>query len=75
MSALGTQGRLNVVINNKKSVMVNQSGAIAVRRLSDLLDVDISSKEDGSLIIYDEDTGKFKSSTLLDKQEMNGGHF
>jgi hypothetical protein len=75
MPAVGSQNRLNVVLKPKKTVMVNQSGVIAVRKLSDLTDVDISAKEDGSLLIYDEETGKFKASTLLDKQDINGGQF
>jgi hypothetical protein len=59
----------------KRTVLVNQSGIIAVRRLSDLIDVDVSAKEDGSLLIYDETQEKFVSSRLLEKQNINGGHF
>lgn len=55
--------------------MVNQSGAIAVRKLSDLIDVDTSNKTDGSLLIYDDAQKKFVASTLLEKQTVNGGHF
>ena len=59
----------------KRTVMVNQAGTIAIRRLSDLIDVDVSAKEDGSLLIYDETQEKFVSSRLLEKQNINGGHF
>lgn len=55
--------------------MVNQSGGIPVRKLSDLIDVDTSEKIDGSLLIYDEEQKKFIASTLLEKQTVNGGHF
>lgn len=55
--------------------MVNQSGLVAVRKLSDLVDVDISAREDGSLLIYDEAQEKFVASRLLEKQNINGGHF
>jgi hypothetical protein len=65
---------IGVKVNKTPSVFVNQSGAV-VKRLSDLIDVDLSTKEDGSLLIYDDETGKFKASRLLDKQEINGGHF
>jgi hypothetical protein len=65
---------IDVRINKKPTVYVNQPRQVA-KKLSDLTDVDLSAKEDGSLLIYDEETGKFKASKLLDKQEINGGHF
>lgn len=72
---MSTGNKLKVIVNPKKTVLVNQSGVIAVRKLSDLLDVDVSAREDGSLLIYDVEQEKFVASRLLDKQEMNGGHF
>jgi hypothetical protein len=75
MAVASSRDRINVQIKPKQTVLINQSGAIAVRRLSDLLDVDISEKEDGSLLIYDEVQGKFVASRLLEKQNINGGHF
>ena len=55
-------------------VLINQSGLI-IRKLDNLSDVDIAAKEDGSLLIYDEQQEKFVASRLLDKQEIDGGHF
>lgn len=75
MAVASTKDRINVVVGQQKKVLVNQSGIIAARRLSDLVDVDLSAKTDGSLLIYDEDTEKFTASTLLEKQTINGGHF
>jgi hypothetical protein len=66
---------INVTTAKKQTVMANQSGVIAVRKLSDLIDVDTSDKTDGSLLIYDEEQEKFTASTLLEKQTVNGGHF
>ncbi len=74
MSVGSTSGKLSVKIKKKPKVFVNQSGMV-VRRLSDLGDVDLSPKEDGSLLIYDVTQEKFVASRLLDKQEINGGHF
>ena len=54
---------------------MNQSNILPAKRLSDLLDVDVSAKEDGSLLIYDESEEKFVASRLLEKQIINGGHF
>jgi len=75
MATLSTRDRISVVVAKKKSVLVNQSGVIAVRRLGDLLDVDTSTQVDGSILIYDEEREKYIASTLLEKQNINGGHF
>jgi hypothetical protein len=64
-----------VTVKPNRTVLVNQSGIIATRKLSDLLDVDVSAKKDGSLLIYDEEQEKFVASTLLEKQIIDGGTF
>lgn len=74
MTIGSTSGRLSVKIKKKPKVFVNQSGMV-VRRLSDLFDIDLSLNEDGSFLIYDEQQEQFVASKLLDKQEINGGHF
>jgi peptidyl-tRNA hydrolase len=74
MAVGSTSGKISVKVKKKPKVFVNQSGLV-VRRLSDLGDVDIAAKEDGSLLIYDETQEQFVASRLLDKQEINGGHF
>lgn len=74
MTIGSTSGRLSVKIKKKPKVFVNQSGMV-VRRLSDLSDIDLGPNEDGSLLIYDEQQEQFIASKLLDKQEINGGHF
>lgn len=74
MSVGSTSGKISVKVKKKPKVFVNQSGLV-VRRLSDLYDVDLSTKEDGSLLIYNETQEQFVASRLLDKQQINGGHF
>jgi hypothetical protein len=74
MTIVASSNRINVKVNKKNSVLVNQSKLVS-RTLNDLTDVDTSAKTDGSLLIYDEIQGKFLASTLLDKQQINGGHF
>ena len=74
MSVRSTSGKISVKVKKKPKVFVNQSGLVG-RKLSGLDDVDASTKEDGSLLIYDERQEKFVASRLLDKQEINGGHF
>jgi hypothetical protein len=74
MAVASTRDRLSVVVNRKPNVIVNQSN-LAVKRLGDLTDIDLSDKKDGSVLIYNENEQKFVTSTLLDKQQVNGGFF
>lgn len=68
------QNNIKVNVKKKPTIFVNQSGVVT-RSLDELADVDISAKKDGSLLIYDENQEKFVASTLLDKQQVNGGFF
>jgi len=68
------KNNLTATVQGKNSVLVNQSGQV-IRRLSDLVDVDLSGLEDGSLLIYSAATEKFVASRELEKQNINGGHF
>jgi predicted AAA+ superfamily ATPase len=72
--SIGSASKITVKVKKKPKVFVNQSGMVT-RRLNDLADVNIDAKEDGSLLIYDEQQEQFVASRLLDKQEINGGHF
>lgn len=63
----------NVMVRRPK-VFVNQSGLVT-RGLSNLSDVDIRAKEDGSVLVYDEEKEQFIATLKLEKQEINGGHF
>lgn len=38
-------------------------------------DVDITDLKDGSVLVYTEDTQKWKSTTLLNKQAIDAGEF
>jgi hypothetical protein len=38
-------------------------------------DVDVTELSDGSVLVYKTDTGKWKSTTLLEKQTLEGGHY
>jgi ribulose-5-phosphate 4-epimerase/fuculose-1-phosphate aldolase len=72
--SVGSAGKVTVKVKKKPRVFVNQSGMV-IRRLTDLADVNVDAKEDGALLIYDEQQEQFVTSRLLDKQEINGGHF
>lgn len=67
--------RIRVKVKSTPRVLVNQSN-IKTLSLGDLVDVDMSAgKTDGSLLIYDAAVAKFTPSTLLNKQNINGGNF
>lgn len=68
------KNNLTATVQGKNSVLVNQSGQV-IRRLGDLADVDLTGLEDGSLLIYSTTSEKFEASRLLEKQNINGGHF
>jgi hypothetical protein len=74
MTVVSSSSRINVKVNKKNTVLVNQS-KLVIRSLNDLIDVDTSAKTDGSILIYDEEQKKFVATTLLEKQEINGGFF
>lgn len=49
--------------------------SIAPNTIENMLDVDLQQLTDGSLLIYKNTTAKWTASTLLDKQNMEGGEF
>lgn len=71
--ALSEKGNV-VFVRQRPKVVVNQSNLVA-RKLGDLVDVDVSAKSDGAVLVYDDENGKFISTTLLEKQKINGGFF
>jgi hypothetical protein len=66
----------NIAVKRKSNprILINQSDS-TFKNLGDLVDVDLTNLEDGSLLIYDILTQKFVASRLLEKQEIDGGEF
>lgn len=58
----------------RTKVFVNQSNLV-IRKMSDINDVDLSNLEDGALLVYEENTGKWTANKNLEKQQINGGFF
>ena len=48
---------------------------IVPNSIENMADVDLTGLTDGSLLIYKNNTAKWSASTLLDKQNMEGGEF
>jgi hypothetical protein len=66
--------RINVRVRNQPRVLVNQSNLL-VNRLSDLSDVDLTQKTDGSVLVYNQSDEKWSATKTLEKQIVNGGNF
>jgi hypothetical protein len=65
---------INVVLTNQRQkVLINQGQPI--KGIGDLVDIDISTKVDGSILIYNAVTQKFETSLLLDKQTIDCGTY
>lgn len=43
--------------------------------MGDILDVDATAKTDGSVLVYKTTSSKWTATTLLEQQELNGGHY
>ena len=66
--------RINVRVRNQPRVLVNQSNLL-INKLSDLSDVDLTQKTDGSVLVYNESNEKWTATKTLEKQIVNGGNF
>lgn len=73
-ATIGSINPIVATVQGRAPLFVNQAGT-SIRSLSDLSDVDLTGKSDGSLLIYNDSVEKFQASTLLEKQNINGGHF
>lgn len=55
--------------------LVVSSTSIPPNSIENMADVDFAGLTDGALLIYKNNTAKWTASTLLDKQNMEGGEF
>lgn len=73
-ATIGNSNPIVATVQGRAPLFVNQSG-LTIRSLADLSDVDLTGKSDGGLLVYNDSVEKFQVSTLLEKQNINGGHF
>ena len=55
-------------------VFVNQSNLV-IRQLSDINDIDLTQIEDGTVLVYNEQSEKWVATKNLDNQNIGGGLF
>lgn len=77
---VNTQGVNKVIDINTQGT--NQVVAVGVQgppgtasSIASIPDVDLTDLRDGSILVYAEETQKWKSSTLLNKQAIDAGEF
>jgi hypothetical protein len=69
---------MNIILNNNKleSLVIGGTGPMGpMGYLSSSPDVDTTSLQDGSVLVYKSLTHKWTSSTLLNLQNVDGGEF
>jgi len=66
---------LNVQITDPKLAVSVIEGFMAIFRLGDLIDVDITALEDGCVLVYNSTTSKWVATRVLEKQYVNAGQF
>lgn len=69
---------MKVKVNQQSSshvVSVGIQGPAGVSTISDAHDVDTSNLKDGSVLVYETESEKWKSTTTLNKQAIDAGEF
>ena len=72
---VNSRTNLTAKVGTRDPILVNQAAPVGARELNDLTDVVISNPADGDVLVYNEDTGVFITTRILEKQDINGGHF
>ena len=66
--------KIRATIKDQQDLRIRTS-SFQSRRIGDLTDVDTSTLEDGSVLVYNIATEKWESTITLEKQIINGGNF
>lgn len=66
--SVNTQGTTEVV-------SVGVQGPPGVTTISQAADVDTTNVSDGSVLVYETNSSKWKATTTLEKQAVEGGHY
>jgi hypothetical protein len=66
--------KIKATIKDQEDLRIRTS-TFTARKLGDLNDIDISGIEDGSVLVYSTNLGKWEATRTLEKQIINGGNF
>lgn len=77
--------RVTVTVSRPRSISVNAQqsqpvtiasiGSIGFTKIDNIVDLDLSGKSDGSVILYDGSTQRWTTSKILNKQTVEAGEF
>ena len=66
--------KLKATLKRQRNLKV-RSDPFSVIKMESLLDVDTTTKENGSVLVYSDQTEKWEATRLLDNQFIEGGHY
>lgn len=66
---------VSVIITEGSQGPKGAKGEAGVNRMNDLSDVDITNIQDGSLLVYKQQTQKWLATKDLDSQAIDAGHY
>mgnify|MGYP000438527480 CR=1 FL=1 len=64
---------IRVKVKSQDNLRIKSS--IAPSNTGELTDIDLTNLEDGSVLVYSTNSGKWKSTTVLKKQTVEGGQY
>ena len=75
-----TEPQVILVSDDTPKVIITENepgpqGPAGIKNISDADDVDTSNLEDGSLLVYSQNTEKWLATRLLEKQAIESGHY
>jgi len=74
LEAVITENNNTVVVQNESTYVI-VAGTIGPNSISTMIDVDLTNLSDGNLLIYSQQTHKWISSNLLEKQIIDSGQY
>lgn len=73
-ATVNTQNQLKVrKVDSQEDLRLRSS--IASRAINSMDDIDVTALADGSVLVYKQETSKWTSTTLLNKQTVDAGEF
>lgn len=69
------EGQTTTIVTSAEQGPQGPQGTAGAATVSELTDVDLSNKTDGSLLVYSANTQKWVATTQLNNQSLESGHY
>lgn len=66
--------KIKATIKDQEDLRIRTS-TFTNRRINEMTDIDVTNLEDGSVLVYSTNLGKWEATRTLEKQIINGGNF